>query len=126
MERETHIVGARLDEELKDEVAALTHGTPIESRAAEERLMEGAGDDEPSPEGVFTPFDDPADDGQLRYADVRARSELARHLRPSIFPADRASVLQCAAELDAPESLLRELRRLPPDEFVNVEAVWEA
>jgi hypothetical protein len=59
-------------------------------------------------------------------ADIRARSELARHLRPSIFPADRAAVLECARDEDAPEAMLDRLAELPDRKFVNVEAVWEA
>src|SRR3954469_21097735 len=125
MERESNIVGPRRDEQLKREVASLTHGTPIESRADDERLMEGAGEDELSPEALFGTFG-ADDDADLRYGDIRARSELARHLRPSIFPAGRAAVLACAAEEDAPAVMLGALERLPDEEFVNVEAVWEA
>lgn len=125
MERESNTAGPRRDEELKREVASLTHGSPMESRADDERLMEDAGDGEPSPERVFAPFESDVD-GELGYADIRARSELARHLRPSIFPADRAAVLACARDEDAPPEVLVALERLPQGEFVNVEAVWEA
>jgi hypothetical protein len=58
---------------------------------------------------------------------VRERSELARHLRGSIFPAARAAIVECAIEEHAPDEMIAALRRLPDDEiFVNVEAVWEA
>ena len=65
--------------------------------------------------------------GVLRQDAVRERSELARHLRGSIFPAERASIVECAIEEHAPDDVVEALRQLPADEvFVNVEAVWEA
>jgi len=72
-------------------------------------------------------LDDEIPLGSLAHEEVRERSELARHLRGSIFPAERPAIVQCALEEDAPDEMIEELRRLPDDEvFVNVEAVWEA
>ena len=80
------------------------------------------GSDAHSPE-----LDDEALSGALRPEQARERSELARHLRGSIFPADRAHVVECAIDEDAPAELVDALRGLPDDEiFLNVEAVWEA
>jgi len=103
----------RIDEEMQRESESLTRGAPIEARAEEFREMEEA--------------DDEIVSGSLRQDAVRERSELARHLRGSIFPAERAAIVRCAIEEHAPEDLIDALRRLPDDEvFVNVEAVWEA
>jgi hypothetical protein len=71
--------------------------------------------------------DDETPPGALDEESVRERSELARHLRGSIFPADRAAVVACAIDEDAPVDLVDALRALPEDEvFLNVEGVWEA
>jgi hypothetical protein len=71
--------------------------------------------------------DDETPSGTLNGESVRERSELARHLRGSIFPADRAAVVACAIDEDAPVELIDALRELPDDEvFLNVEGVWEA
>jgi len=72
-------------------------------------------------------LDDETPSGALDEESVRDRSELARHLRGSIFPADRAAVVACAIDEDAPVELVDALRSLPDDEvFLNVEGVWEA
>ena len=64
--------------------------------------------------------------GALAHDAVLERSELARHLRGSIFPADREAVVACAVEEHAPDDMVHALRTLPDETFVNVEAVWEA
>ena len=71
--------------------------------------------------------DDETPSGALPQESVRERSELARHLRGSIFPANRTDVVECAIDESAPDELVDALRGLPDDEiFLNVEAVWEA
>jgi hypothetical protein len=62
----------------------------------------------------------------LTYDEVRARSELARHLRGSLFPADRTTLIQFAVEEQLPADVTDALRRLPPGRYLNVEGVWEA
>jgi hypothetical protein len=88
------------------EVAALTHGAPVESRIEEERFPEDAGDGEEAP--------------------FAARSELARHLRPSIFPTQRAAIVQCAIEEHAPDDLVDALRTLGDETFHTPNEVWRA
>jgi len=67
------------------------------------------------------------DSGTLSPADVRRRSDLAMHLRPSIFPASRAAIVECARELDAPVDLIAELEELSPSVmFATTEEIWEA
>jgi hypothetical protein len=59
-------------------------------------------------------------------APVEARSELARRLPPSIFPADRAGLVESARRAGAPTQLIAQLERLPEGPFDHLEAVWEA
>jgi hypothetical protein len=59
--------------------------------------------------------------------EVLDRSEIARFVRASVFPATRSALVESAREQDAPASVLARLRRLPDDgEFGNVAAIWEA
>jgi hypothetical protein len=109
MERGSDVHNSRLD----DETESFTRGGRIQARAEEFRTMEEA--------------DDEILSGALRRDDVRERSELARHLRGSIFPADRAAVVQCAIDEHASDEMVDTLRRLPDvGVFLNLEAVWEA
>jgi hypothetical protein len=62
----------------------------------------------------------------LDHEAVVERSELARHLRGSIFPADRDTVVECAIQEHASPHTLGALRRLPNAVYENVEQVWEA
>jgi hypothetical protein len=57
---------------------------------------------------------------------VRDRSDLARHLRGSIFPANRDEITRCAEDEQASPSLVAALRKIPDHEYRNVEEVWEA
>src|SRR3954454_17326535 len=117
MERESTQHGHRLDDEMAKEVASLTHGAPIESRSEEHRLLEDAGEGEPPA---------PAPTSGASYREARDRSELARHLRPSIFPATREAILECAREEHAEDDWIARLRCLPQAEYGNVNEVWEA
>jgi hypothetical protein len=58
---------------------------------------------------------------------LEARSEIARFLGISAFPADREGLVQVAAGNDAPDEVIARLRRLPDRErFGNVEEIIEA
>jgi hypothetical protein len=130
MERQSNLHSARVDDELDREVASLTHGSPVEARIEESRLMEDAGDGEPVAQAIVGELQDAegGDElaGGLSHGEVVARSELAIHLRPGIFPADRDTILECAREEHAPVELLGQLRALPHGEYGNVQQVWEA
>jgi uncharacterized protein DUF2795 len=126
MQRGSDQHGPRLDDELEHEVQSLVRGQPIESRAEEVRLEEGAGDDEAVAETVVArAVDEPVEAG-LSHAEVRARSELARQLSGSLFPADRTALVQYAVEANLPPDLVESLRNLPSGRYANVEGVWEA
>jgi hypothetical protein len=115
---------------MEREVRSLTHGAPVEARVDEDRMMEDAGEGEPVPQSVVHELHDAEagdePEGGLSHGELVARSELAIHLRPSIFPATREAVIACAEEQHAPEALVTQLHALPAREYVNVEEVWEA
>jgi hypothetical protein len=79
-----------------------------------------------SGEGPRVEIDEDRVPGTLSHDAVRERSELARHLRGSIFPADRTTIVQCALEEDAPPDMVEALRAIPLGQYLNVEGVWEA
>jgi hypothetical protein len=113
VERGSDKVGPRIDEELERRVQSLERGSPTPSRA-EEHLEEEAPDD-----------DEPGTDVRLTSGDVEGRMELARHLQPSVFPADRDRLIASGQELNAPDHVIGQLRRLPLGrEFFDVREVW--
>src|SRR5688572_2028769 len=126
-ERGSDKSGPRIDEERERETEAMERGAPVPSRAEEFREVEGAGDDEPAPDARLSGDRGLVSEDQLGPDEREARSDIARHLDPSIFPADREALLQDARENNAPVGVLAELARLPNDQrFDNVQAVWEA
>jgi hypothetical protein len=127
MERESSLHSPRVDDELAKEVESLTHGSPIESRIEENRTKEeDATDGDPASEFVVAHGADRAGDAGLTHRETVERSELGRHLRPSLFPAGRDAVIECAVAEDAPDALLERLRALPEGTYHTTEAVWEA
>jgi hypothetical protein len=100
----------------------------MESRADEARQQEGAADDEPTTDALLTGDLHPGQpqDDLLDHDEAEARSRLASYLRPSIWPADRAALVACAEELNAPPDILDQLGQLPDGRFTHTEAVWEA
>jgi hypothetical protein len=60
-------------------------------------------------------------------ADVEARSELATHLPPAVFPGVREQLLEHVIDNGAPDAVVAQVRELPAGrEFVNVGDVWRA
>jgi hypothetical protein len=101
----------------------------MEARADEARQQEGAADDEPTTDALLVGELHPGQAGPtggLDHGEVEARSRLAAYLRPSIWPADRAALVACAEDMQAPPDVLERLRRLPDGTFSHTEAVWEA
>jgi hypothetical protein len=116
MERGSDKVNPRVDAELEQETQGLQRGAPVDSRAEDFRKQEEGGEDQPAPDAR------PEVETQ-----AEARAELARHLEPSAFPADRQALLAAAEEQHATEAVLGLLKQLPEDRtFQNVEEVWEA
>lgn len=115
MDRGSDKVNPRVDKELQQETEGLQRGAPVESRAEDFRKQEEGGEDQPAP------------DARPEVESVEARGELARHLEPSAFPADRQGLLAAAEEQQAGAVVLGLLRELPEGRtFQNVEEVWEA
>ena len=122
MERETDKHNPRVDDAMAHDVESLLKGAPEESRAQEARLQEDPG------VGPGRRFDLEERSGLgIPDAEVDQRAELARHLAGARFPAGRGELVAAAEAANAPESLVADLRRLPPDEaFANVQRVWLA
>jgi len=118
----------RIDDSLEHDTRSLTSGSPAEARADEGRHQEGSADDEPVTDALLTGdlHAEQASEDALTHDELEARSSLAAWLRPSIWPADREALLDCARDLHAPADVLDRLAGLPDGTFTHTEAVWEA
>src|SRR5438477_8479858 len=89
MERSSDKHAPRVDEELKHELRSIVQGSPVEARANEAREQEGPADGEPTPDALITGDRPSATPDALGHDEIETRAALARHLEPSVFPADR-------------------------------------
>ena len=101
MERESTKHGPQLDDELKHESEGMVRGVPQRPHIEEWREVEPTGNI-PVP-GRQLPGDDQA------AADIRLRSELARVLSRSDFPASRDTLLGRLSDTDVPAELMASL-----------------
>ncbi|MGP4110710.1 DUF2795 domain-containing protein [Streptomyces sp. 4N509B] len=94
-------------------------------RAEEWRDPEPTAEDDPEVARRTVP---PRGDPDVDEAeDVEFRFELARHLRPTIFPAKRQEVLSTLQAEHAPDALVEAARELPKGvTYVNVQEVADA
>ena len=124
MERGSAHHGPRVDDELANESAALLHGAVAPAREREDLEPEALTAEEqiPVPEpGGAEPADGPS------HADVIARSELARWLLPSAFPATAAELAAVARENDAPPAVTESLDGVRTERrFETVGELWTA
>lgn len=117
--------GFRIDDAMSGETESLTRGAPVESRVEEWREAEPSGDDQPVPDAVLN--GDARESPGLGHDEIELRSELAKRLRKSAFPADREVLYGVAAEERAPGPILDLIRRLPDGRtFENTQDVWQA
>jgi hypothetical protein len=117
--------GFRVDDAMSAETESLERGAPIESRVEEWREAEPSGDDQPVPDMILN--GDARDPNGLGHDELELRSELAKRLRTSVFPADRQALEDVAAEEQAPGHILDLLRRLPDGRtYENTQDVWRA
>jgi Protein of unknown function (DUF2795) len=127
MERGSSKHSPHVDEDMREEVSAHTRGGAGGSRTDEWREPEPAGEDQPEPTlipGGPRPGGAPE---PLTAAEVEERSQLGRWLPRSALPARRDGLLAAARDAQAPEEVLADLRRLPPDrEFATVAQIWAA
>lgn len=125
MERGSIQHGPRVDDEMAEEAAPLTHGAPMESRAREDMEAEPPGEGEPTPDALIVSGD--TSGRGLAHDDVELRSEIARHLRPHAFPAHREALVTVAEQEGASDAVVALLAALPAGvEFRQVSDVWRA
>ena len=115
--------GVHHDDELKKEAGRLGPGReahqqewrqpePLDVSDNEYAQMATGGTQRGTPPGMDT-------------ADVEGRSELARWLQPSVFPAESHRLMKSARETGAPDHILDLIGRLPADrQYANVQDVW--
>jgi len=125
MERGSAQHSSRVDEELAAEAATLLHGAALPARDREDLEPEAPTTEEqvptPEPGGVDPPAAGPS------HADVLARSELARWLLPSAFPATAETLLEVARANDAPPSVTDALEGLRTvQRFETTGELWTA
>ncbi|HEX8003294.1 MAG TPA: DUF2795 domain-containing protein [Mycobacteriales bacterium] len=117
--------GFRVDDAMSSETESLERGAPIESRVEEWREAEPSGDDQPVADAILNGARDA--DGVPGHDEVELRSELAKRLRSSAFPANRQTLEDVATEENAPGHIIDLLRRLPDGRtFENTADVWKA
>jgi hypothetical protein len=111
---------------MSHETESLTRGAPIESRVEEWREAEPSGDDQPVADGILN-GESRETNGSLGHDELELRSELAKRLRPSVFPANRQVLEDVAVDEQAPGPILDLIRRLPDGRtFENTADVWRA
>jgi hypothetical protein len=126
MDRGSDKHARRIDESLKHDTDSLTRGAPVEARADEAREQEGPADGEPTPDALLHGDRPPLNPDTLSHDEIEARTELARHLQPSVFPADKTRLVESARQMGAADDVIAQLGRLPDGVFDHLEAVWEA
>jgi Protein of unknown function (DUF2795) len=125
LERGSDRHSPRVDEQLDHETRSLQQGSPVESRVEEHREQEGPGEDQPTPDARLR--GGRATAASLDLDDAEARTEIARFLNPSAFPADREALLASAEGNQAPAAVLERLEALPAGRtYENVQDVWRA
>jgi hypothetical protein len=117
--------GFRVDDAMAHETESLTRGAPIESRVEEWREAEPSGEDQPVADGILN--GDAHGANGMGHDELELRSELAKRLRTSVFPANRQVLEDVATEENAPGHILDLLRRLPDGRtYENTADVWRA
>ncbi|WP_129839495.1 DUF2795 domain-containing protein [Streptomyces sp. RFCAC02] len=113
------------DDEMKHELQGMLRGDHA-TRAEEWRDPEPTADDDPALANGPVPPPGSADADEAR--DEAFRSDLARHLRRTDFPAERGTLLATLTETHAPDQLIDSVRQLPDDDrrFANVQEVTAA
>jgi hypothetical protein len=126
MERGSDKHSARMDDALEAEVRGMmTAGR--ETRGEDWNSAEPSGEDQPDvdlvPDGTLAGG---VPDGMTE-RDVAERAELASYLGKEVWPAGSAALLAKARDLNAPDSVLEQIERLPDSAvFGNVQDVWQA
>lgn len=118
--------GFRLDDQLSAETESIVR-SGREPHVEEFREMEPAGEDQAVPDAVLTGGLRADPYPEVGHDELEERAEIARHLRKSVWPANRTVLEEVAREENAPEAVLGQLRSLPDGrEFENLQDVWRA
>lgn len=118
--------GPRIDEAMAGETEAIERSGHT-GRAEESREPEPEGDDQPQVDRAPNTLLAGGTPDGMSADDVEGRSELARFLRPSVFPANASALLDVARDDGATDFVLGELARLPKNRtFANTQEIWEA
>jgi len=123
MERGSTQHGRLIDEEMAHDVSGLTSGAPVSGHERADLDPEAPVSAEVSSHlgATQTPDKDP------EHLAVLERSELARWLLPSQFPADASVLVEGARSQSAPDEVLVVLERLDPTaSFATFGALWRA
>ena len=125
MERGSTKHGPGLDESMASEVASITHGAPVESRADESREAEPV-DVDALGSDLRDDVAEPETPTALSHEDVTARSEIARFIPPSTYPASADELLAAARAEGATAPVVAALERLDPSRYYEtLQQVWE-
>ncbi|WP_052849440.1 DUF2795 domain-containing protein [Streptomyces avicenniae] len=117
-------LSVRRDDEMKHDLQGMLRGDGP-TRSEEWREPEPVPEDDP---GLAAgPVPPPGSAEEEEAANEAFRSDLARHLRRSEFPAERGTLLSTLDEANAPDGLIDTVRDLPDDRrFANVQEVAAA
>jgi hypothetical protein len=126
MERGSSKHGPRLDEQMDREVRGLEQGG-TDPRAEDRHPTEPPGDDEPDANWAPVGYDRAGTPPGMTWDEVEGRSELGRFIPRAALPGDRDELLAGARRLEAPDSVIAQLERLPADRtYATVNDMWEA
>jgi hypothetical protein len=126
MERGSDKHSPRLDDQLQHETEGLVRGGK-DTRAEEWHSAEPSGEDQPEVDQAPNTTLHGGTPAGMTDADVEGRSELARYLGASVYPAVADQLLRHAQDANAPDSVLERIRSLPSGHpFDNVNEVWQA
>lgn len=89
-------------------------------------MAEPSGEDQPEAHQILDLQEERLGNG-MSVSELDMRAEIAKHLRPSVFPAVRDVIVDTAVEEQSPAWIVEELSRLPAGrEFSNMQDVWTA
>lgn len=126
MERGSTKHRAQLDESMTTEVAGITHGAPVESRADESREAEPFDTVELGSD-IRDDVPEPATPAAIAHEEVTARSEIARFIPPSTYPASADELLAAARSEGATDPVLAVLGRLDASRhYETLQQIWES
>lgn len=115
----------REDDQRAHETAGLVQGGHA-SHVEEHRDPEPPGEDQPVVGATTGHSDRQGVPAGMTPDDVQRRSDVARYLGASVFPAGRDALVQVARDNQATDEVVALLRGLPDGEFENLQAVAQA